>query len=422
MGDNKMRIAVNLFLITKIGGIETGHNTIVDAFRRLGHEVDTFFISENKKYLKTMYGCKYAVGYMSDGQRQQYSEMMNKYDLIVFSHPCPIKNSSYNTTLWQHCYNSISKPIIVIWWENQWQRRYAWIKDVMPRISLNVATQEKAFNVMQQFPNVAFVRHPTDLTGMGEYTEQKQDMVISPHQFKSWKFVDQFIRGIPRMRCSKEVYGDGIELAFMRGEYRKQRDVYLDKTLSDEEKATKLGIKVGTMRDRTENIIRYSNPDGSWIYETAIASNTKFFGYVEHSTVQEAMRRAKACVDLSIGEGSSQNDLKTFVNINYAVLEAMKYGAVPIVRKYAVIKDLTDNDNVVVVDEAYLIDSTVGAVNDVIENFSSYRSLIRRNHEMLRKNFDHVAAARKYLELVGLGKQKAVDKQFQDPIFGGLTR
>lgn len=416
-----MRIAVNLFMISRIGGIETGHNTIADAFRRLGHEVDTFFISENKKVLTPMYGCKYAAGYMTEEHRRQYEQMMSKYDLVVFSHPCPIKNSSYSTDLWKHCYNSLKCPVIVMWWENQWRRRYAWIRDVMPKISLNVATQEKAFSVMQEFPNVHLVRHPTDLSGLGEYTEQKQDMVISPHQFKTWKHLDLFIRAIPKMSCAKEIYGDGTELAHMRARYRDNAYQYFWGGVDDantRNNAAVLGLKLGTFIGRRERMLKYSYPDGSWIWETALASNTKFFGYTDNRTVCEAMKRAKCCVDLSIGEGGSNNDLKTFVNINYAVIEAMTYGAVPIVRKYAVIKDLTDNDNVLVVDDNNIIDSTAEKVNEVVENFSSYRSMIRRNHEMLRKNFDHVKIAKKYLDLLGLAEKP----RFEDPIFGEVLK
>lgn len=358
-----MKIAMNLFPIANIGGILTTQRNLKVGLEKLGHEVKEFYITTNKNTLPVK-DCK-VLGFEKTTWLNEYKQTMEEFDVVIFSHPCPTLNKNYNRKGWQECYK-ISSKIISIFHDPYWSTNYPWIKDVFNKITKIACIQQKSFNSLGYFLPVKkqIINHPLDLDDMGKYRDSKEDLVISPHQFKTWKHIDIFIRAIPFIENSikKEVYNDGIVKAFMSGQKRKDE---------------------------------YKDANNNWIWEESLKYGMIDKGIVSTEEIKNAYIRQKCTISLSTGELGSKIGGRS---IDYSILECMKYGGVPICRFFSVVPPMFKNDNFVLLDENNLISSTAEKINHVIQKFDSFNSMIDINFEVLKNNYDSAIVAKRVLE------------------------
>jgi hypothetical protein len=130
---------------------------------------------------------------------------------------------------------------------------------------------------------------------------------------------------------------------------------------------------------------KYKNKDGEWIWDKAIEQGMDYKGFVDD--IKPAFKRAKAVIDLSVGElGSKLGD--GYRSLNYVPIEAMKYGAIPVVRKHSLINGMVTKDNVILVEEGDLIGETAKKVNEAVGNFDSYKDMIENNFFLLKVYHD----------------------------------
>jgi len=247
------------------------------------------------------------------------------------------------------------------------EKYYPWLLEVKDYITGINAIQKKAYDpFLPHFDNVIISNHFFDLTDMGEYKDMKEDLVICPHQFKTWKHIDKFVTAVPQIKHKVEIYNGGIEYHYMSGTKRKEK---------------------------------YKNAKGEWIWDKAVEHGMEYKGFVDDISIP--YKRCKAIIDLSVGElGSKLSKQHNYKSLNQVPLLAMKYGAVPIVRDYSLLPDIITEDNVVLVDEKDLINSAAKTVNEVIDNFDSYDDMIKRNFKLLKKHYNRVDNAKKLLSLL----------------------
>jgi len=372
-----MKIALNLFWIDQIGGILTFNREIKGGLESLGHKVDPYAISLNKKILPDSLKSRdyesrdfvRILGFMKEEWLREYKETMDNYDLIIFSTPCPTRRKSFTDPRWKLCYDLNSK-IIAVFHDPYLEERYPWIKDVYSKINKFVCLQEKSYYVViNSFgllprKEVQIIRHPLNLKDLGSYENKKEDLIITAHQFKSWKRIDRLIAVIPdlksKCKCNIEIYGDGIERTKMSGKKRSEK---------------------------------YKNRKGEWIWDKAIESGMQYKGFVPEQELISAYKRARCFVDLSLGE----NGYKThYPNLNYSTLEAMKYGCVIVSSPVLPPSLFVPDRNYLPVDERNLDKSLIDQIEDAI--FGNHKDMIELNQEILKREFSGEIVAKRLLE------------------------
>lgn len=395
-----MRIAINLFDISKIGGIMTVHTELKNGLQKLGHTVDDYWISLNSTRLpertslpEEMRNCTGILGFLKSEWISEYKNKMKEYDIIIFTHPCPTE-ASCESRAWQELYLP-DKRNIVVWHDPLWKNNYPWIQEIFPKIDKICAIQEKAYyslvpqtspivrksrslfdddnDILQEIkpihPNIVIVNHPLNLDNMGLYTDKKENMVLSSqYTMKSWKHVDDFIRAVPLIQSNikVEITGLGTEYYYMAGSIEKRKE-------------------------------KYKNPNGTFIWDEA-KKHPGFKHIISESGTSQASRqvvndvfsRAKCLVDLSVGEKGSKTG---YPSMNYTIIEAMRSGCLPIIRNQSVLTRIWSPLDFVVVEEPNLVESTARAVNEVCNNFERYEQTIISNQNKLREFYDNKIVA-----------------------------
>jgi len=399
-----MRIAINEFEISKVGGITTVRKELKDGLIKLGHITDDFYIPDTQTtdlkrkdgYFKDF---TKVLNYRSPEQIAEYKRIMANYDVVIFVVPCPTQDRKEVKAMdqkearkWQECYN-IPARIISIFHDPFWRDGYGWIQEVFLKIDKIACIQEKAYyslvpevkapvrksrslfdddnDVPQEIkpihPNIIICNHPLNLDNMGMYKEMKENLVISPSQFKTWKNIDQFIRAIPLMDSSikKEVFNGGLEYHYMNP------------------------------IDKAKVKPKYTNPDGTWIWENGLKAGMNYRSFVPKEELDMAFKHAKVMVDLSVGESGTKTG---YPSVNYVILEAIKYGAVPVVRMQSVLPRIWSPLDFRIVEEPDLVNSTAKAVNEICNNFEKYEQMIKCAQEKLRIHYDNKVVAQKVIE------------------------
>jgi glycosyltransferase involved in cell wall biosynthesis len=406
-----MKIALVEWEISKTGGITTVRRELKDGLIKLGHIADDYYIPDTQTtelkrkdgYFKDF---TKVLNYKTPEQIAEYKNIMTNYDTVIFVVPCPTQNRKEVKAMdptearkWQECYN-ISARIISIFHDPSWRRGYSWIEEMFPKIDKIVCIQEKAYYslvppvkpvvskkrslfdddddvpVVEKpiHPNIIICNHPLSLDDMGTYKELKEDLVISPHQFKPWKHIEEFIKSVPIITQSikKEVFNTGQEYNDMNP---------VDKT---NPKSIETGKKKG-----------YLKSDGTWIWQNALSVGMNYRAFVSKEELNLAFKRSKCMVDLSVGESGTKTG---YPSVNYSVLEAIKYGSVPVVRMQSVLPRIWSPLDFYVVEEPNLVEATARAVNDICKNYGNYEQMIKGAQEKLKIHYDNKVVAKKILE------------------------
>jgi len=377
-----MKIAQCIFQISKVGGIATVARELKGGLEDNGHECVNYFVSSNKQVLPDPPSfCDKTIGYMTEKLFQDAIDTLKGTDLFVFNPPCPTLTKAYTSRKWQSFFTDFSQPKLIVPHDPYLMSHYKWLLEVKEHIDGVACVQKKAYDPMKEhFFKIEIINHPMNLQNIGFYDDEKEDLVICPHQFKTWKHIDKFISAVPQITYGSEIYNGGIEYHYMSGTKRKEK---------------------------------YKNSEGEWIWDKAIAHGMKYLGFVDDIT--SAYKRAKCVIDLSVGElGSRLSKVSKYRSLNYVPLEAMMYGAIPVVREYSLLSDIITKDNVVLVDESDLVNSTAKKVNEVIENYESFTDMISRNHDLLRKFYDRKENAKKLLDIFNKKEKTKEEQDYED--------
>lgn len=363
-----MKVAVVLWPCSKMGGILTVHTNVVRGLQLLGHEVTDYYLSPNTTRV-TPYTDDTCATLCCEGRslgiRSRFIKetiaMLQKYDVVIYSHPAPAKNRSFQDETWKLLFERLAKQVhqIVLWHDPFWRQYYPWVEDVLCHVEVIGSIQEKAQRTLpESVLDRAFVcNHPLDLRGMGEHSSTKENLVILPHQFKSWKKIHLFIAGVPQIpkKIRVEVYSKGIERYYMAGSLAKRKSRY--------------------------------KKDGKWIWDEAIKAGMQYLGVVSSEQIQQAYKRQRCVVDLSVGELGTKKGI-SYRSINYAVLECMKYGGVPVVQFYSVLPPFEEG-NFLVVDHNDIVQSTIDCTTQAVleHGCKRLREMRAENRRVLNKHY-----------------------------------
>lgn len=342
-----MRIGLITFDISKIGGIETYRRNITYGLEKLGHEPINVFVT-NTKTKPNIEGYDVVLGYITDDLLKEYKKYMEDMDALIFIHPNPHNTKSFSSDKWKECY--IEKPTLVCLHDVFLLDYNRPILGMLDKINCFISVQPKSSYLIKQFTNqVIETGHPIDLTDAGLYDEYKEDLVILPNQFRSWKHNDIFVRSVPYIdsNIKKEVYSSGIEYHKMSGKKR--------------------------------------NPAYGNIWDVAIDKGMIYKGHVNNEEKELAFKRSKCVVNMATFENYNKYKDKIFGAIDYTQFESMKYGSIPIGRRINIDSGLVTEDNILVVNESDIERSLASNINDVVNNWDSYKDMRMRNLELLKK-------------------------------------
>ena len=260
-----MNIAQLCFQISKVGGIATVARELKGGLEDLGHKCTNYYVSPNKQLLPDPPEyCDETIGYLTDDLYKDAMTRLADADLFIFNPPCPTKTKAYNYFEWKNFYADFDCPKIIVPHDPYLERNYPWLLDVKEHIDGVACVQKKAYTPMREyFHNITITNHYLNLQGMGAYKDMKEDLIISPHQFKTWKHIDKFISAVPKIQYGVEIYNGGIEYHYMSGMKRKEK---------------------------------YKNKEGEWIWDKALEQGMTYHGFVDD--IITPFKRAKCVIDL----------------------------------------------------------------------------------------------------------------------------
>ena len=387
-----MKIALLYFPISKTGGIDTWLTNLRKGFDAIGVQHKTFDLKLNSN---DFFGFR---------NKQDYQRIINEYDAAIFVHACPHLNKTYDSMKWLECYDITTKRIAVFH-DAMAKYQYAWVGKAP--IDVAVAVQDRCLISIDEMGGrckTALIRHPVDLSEMGMYSERKKDQALMANQFKSWKNNDVVIKAIPDMNLTTHVFNAGTEMFYMRRAGYPFEDFH-DKGFEGISKATKL------LRDAINNggvprgpdmiFVKYHKYGDIW--KKAVDSGKfvyhgigRSYGLAPRSELIDCFKDSKAVIDMSSVEHHARlgND-KRMSGINYAVLEGISMGCVPIVTKWALQKPW-GWDNFVVTHG--MSEDLVLCVNAL--DYDAWKIKLITNQNILKQNYDCTEIASQFKSVV----------------------
>lgn len=374
-----MRIAINVFPMSNIGGIFTWIHQLRKGFKKLGHKVNLYQLYNSKindkcsmsidqKYIK---GTR--LGYLGD----DYHDIMKKKDVIIFANPCPPQNKANKENIgenWVKAYSNCPDKAVVysVSHDYFWEKNYDWWDLAFPFITHIVSVKTKTYSLMSFWlrnskwvnKSLRYIPWPLDLRPMRKRHQWKKraNNGLSMSEWKPWKRVPHILQLCPHLDFPVAFHGKGIEyFQYKRGDYW------------------------GDFRD-------------SWWKRAMKREGTYHGGFINNvKECYEKYKWAKVCFDLSY----SPNMPGVY---NYTATECMMFGCVPIMYEQVLESKLITEDN------ALLLKYKVGEKNRIPKKSLKFKAKkinkfingnkidkIRENNYEFVKQFDCVKVAKQYL-------------------------
>lgn len=388
-----MKVLMNLFFLSKIGGVFTFHNNLKKGFEKIGAKVIDNYISANKKnineeHYKKKYNVSHVCGFYTNEMLVKYKTIIEEFDpdIILFTYPCPTITSKFKEEKWQELYRLSEFRCIPVFHEPI--DHIGWLKDVKQYIPVCLAVQEKGVrgknNIKELNDKKCYIiDHPESTENADLYSDIKQKYSISTHHMKPWKHVDLIVRSIPNFNYPIKMTGIETEYYYMSGSLEKRKETYKDE-------------------------------NGEWIWDKAInTGKLKYLGVITREEVDYLFKGACCSIDMSTGEygtkikrqeseiGNSMlakylkiNAPDPYRSLNYGVFsECCKFGVIPIMRyEWSRIKTLelfeeeTNQKCAIWLKEFNLVNNIHKSVNNVIDKFDTEEMInIRKNNLQLLK-------------------------------------
>ena len=190
IGGYKMKIAFLAFPLGKVGGVFTTSGFLADGLEKLGHQVDKYFLTTNKKRKpeKNEFGYKNVLGFENEEWLEEYREVIKDYDLLLFVHACPHQLKSYTSTNWVECFNN-DKPKMAYIRDNYFEKYYSWFRKIPNVYNVKIICPYQAqFDSIKSLTAMKkIIDNPNYPTEQGLHTELKEDIVVDHNNWKSCK-------------------------------------------------------------------------------------------------------------------------------------------------------------------------------------------------------------------------------------------
>lgn len=224
-----MKVGLILFPVWGAGGLATDVGHYRKILQKAGHTCDFWEIKYSKRWHKKKQPLTYGTGLdgpqvkqgmlsITDDCLKDTIKILNEYDVLVFIHPCPHITDRYKCVEnWKELYTETRGRKIVRFTDVFLDKLYPWILDVTDTFepwSTNLAQNRY---VQQFIPECKLSTYPMafDVTGV---SFAKPNDVIWTCAWRGWKGIKQFVKALPDINGSVELYGSGREFRQMRKE------------------------------------------------------------------------------------------------------------------------------------------------------------------------------------------------------------
>lgn len=410
-----VKVAVCLFAVSKMGGIWTFHKEIVAGFRDAGYQVQDFLITNKERVGKRHIRRERTMqiedegilkmrelGFRSKLLLEQYKNVMSVYDVVLFTHACPHETKGFDDDAWMQCYN-IPQVKIAAFHDAMADSHYNWVRKA--KIDYAVAVQPRCLlstRILKKEIPVMLSRHPMDLSDMYNDFNNRDDSIIAPHQFRTWKRMEEIIRAVPKINRKVHIFGLGTEFFYM------QRCSYPYLRLSaerEDSKATKILQEYLKSGEEEEDegghipmIIKKYHQYGD-IWKQAMDHGMVHHQVAPRNELVAQFKKSVGVIDISTGEfGKRLSRIHPHFSLqNYSMLEGIKYGCMPIVARFH-IQYPFDRESFLVAEEDDIVGNTAKCAN--FEFDDKIRGRILRNQILLKKYFNRRDIAQSYIDFV----------------------
>jgi glycosyltransferase involved in cell wall biosynthesis len=393
-----MKFLITFFQIQDYGGIINHTEYLTAGLKELGHTVDIAMLVPKHGVVRTSLPkdiedkTKYSINpkgtnlyhnqargwygmtkipYLNEYRKNKFKEDCSNYDAVIWQIPVPtLSKENKGIKDWYDLYSTGTKNIAVIH-DGNLPNLYPHLASVQNKFYSMICVHESAFESAEniQIPRMLVV-NPHDIQKQGQYGQKKfeeKDGLVAIQIFKGWKRVDSLVRAIPFMNNKEQkiVGGAGIEYRYM------------------------------TSKEKCKP--KYFEPNGSRIWDNALASGMEYVGVVDNEKVFNYLNNAKVHIDPSW----SKKYHAFGSHFNRTTIEAMISGCLPIATDLGMGNSdiFKKNKNYVEISHEATPKQFAEIVDDCLQNKSKWQTITDNNCEKLQE-FDMKKVADEYVEII----------------------
>lgn len=369
-----MKIDIAVYPISMIGGIRTLSVELKKGLEENGVDCDIIYLSKSGSVGKrgeNAFATKF-YGYGKEKELKAFAEYAKKCDAIIWM-DIPHKNKSFNETDWQKCFLDDVKNIVI--YHDTLATSYAWVSHIADKIYAHVGVQEKTEYSFEKlkYDDFVIIRHPLGTDYDNSLYQKKEDIIIAPHQWKSWKRMQILIQSCVQQKYPTYTFNCGIIRRKMSSTQPRFAEEY--------------------------KIWKGSIDSGKHIYA----------GFVSFDVLEDYFRRAKTIIDISRGELGSRTNKP---NMNYSMLEGMLHRCMPVISYHQRQFPHFPSENKYMVDEGDLINS-IAKMNDLsIEEYNTpeAQKVLDLNQKFVVDHFNRKKIAAEYIALANAPRKKTMGR------------
>lgn len=331
------------FPLGKVGGLLTFVENIKYGLEELNHTVDCYAITTNKrkKPEKNAYNFKKILGFETEEWQQEYSVVVNKYDLIIFIHSCPHLLKSYNHKVWEKCYSLIKdKPILTWIHDSYYEKYYPWFNNIPLKYNVKiVCPYDFMYSSSSNLRAMKIIiDNPFKINSPGLYTKDKKNYIVDHNNWKGVRHKELLLK------YANEING---------------------KIISFGEEGS-FDFRMAKKHNNFNKIIHK--------------------GWQKKDYIYNYLKKAKVFTNFVRGK-------RIPTTWGYAITEAISYGCIP------VMQTPVDKNHKITCIKVNSHDEIPQAINKIIKNFKNYNSGRVQNLELIKK-VKPIEIARQVLEYV----------------------
>ncbi len=229
-----MNICMLGFPLGKVGGVLTFVENIKLGFEILGHNVDCYAITTNKKKKpdNNDYGFENVLGFENEEWFNEYKNVVSRYDTIIFIHQSPHLLKSYNRENWKKCYEIISGKNVLAWVHDAYyEKYYPWFNDIPLKYNVKiVCPYSHMYNSIKNLRAMKVkIDNPFYIENSGLYSEEKENIIVDHNNWKSVKHKELLLEYCDKIESKIISFGDENSFDFRKIKEHKNFNLIIHK-------------------------------------------------------------------------------------------------------------------------------------------------------------------------------------------------
>lgn len=224
---SKKRVALVLFPIWGAGGLSTSSLHYLRILKKFGHTAHFWQVRYSDKGHGDRQRIEVGTGAdgptikqgllsITDSKLRDTLRVLNTYDVVLFMHPAPhVSDKQAAVKNWKYLYTKVDCRKVVRFSDVYLDKLYPWILEVGDTFEAWAPNKAQRRYVRQYFPDVKLATYPMAFKRHGLDYVKEHDL-IWPCAWRGWKGIKQFVKAVPDIQGTVELYGSGRELRQFR--------------------------------------------------------------------------------------------------------------------------------------------------------------------------------------------------------------